>query len=107
MESKFEIFANIVNGPGKWDFALCLFEKGKLVNFTIQWNSSIKTKFRIELQSVALEDGSRESFCITGGIVGTSNHSSDEEKLTEPEKISYRKFEGYYNTRTRKGWLKY
>mgnify|MGYP001608989581 CR=1 FL=1 len=109
METKLEIRGRIVNGPGKWDLMLAFFERGKQVDFTVEFKdgAGVKTIFRVQVNSIQAEDGSRESWNLAGGIVGQSNMSRHDNKLTEPEKIDWRDFTAYYHSRNRSGAFRY
>ncbi|KKU86509.1 MAG: hypothetical protein A2667_03455 [Candidatus Wildermuthbacteria bacterium RIFCSPHIGHO2_01_FULL_47_27] len=109
METQLEIRGRIVNGPGKWDLMLALFEKGKQVDFTVEFKdgAGVKTIFRVKVHSIQAEDGSRESWNLAGEIVGQSNMLRDEYKLTEPEKVDWRDFTAYYHSRNRSGAFGY
>ncbi len=75
----------IIDGPGKFDLMAALFD-GKRVFFTIEGGDKVEA----QMNSVAIEDGSRESWLISGRIVGSG---------------SWQKFSGYFETRKRHGHL--
>lgn len=77
----------IVDGPGKFDLMCCLFD-GKRVFFTVEGRR--KHKVEVQIDSVAIEDGSHESWLVSGHIV-----SGD----------LWEKFSGYFETRKRRGHL--
>jgi len=92
----------IVNGPSRFDLMVALFKRDEEVLFTLDSMVSEEhlTQFQVSvtLNGVSIEDGSRERWLISGFY-------------TEPEKpahreINWTRFEGFYDSRTRKGWLK-
>ena len=78
----------IVEGPSKFDLMAALFD-GKQVEFTFLIEGR-SYKVLVRLFSVGREDGSNESWLITGNI--TSSHGDH--------------FDGYFETRRRKGHVK-
>ncbi|MDP3974828.1 MAG: hypothetical protein Q8P88_00880 [Candidatus Jorgensenbacteria bacterium] len=97
-----EIRFTIVNGPSKFDLMVALFKKDEEVRFTLDSLSGseevAQSEVSIMLNGVSVEDGSREHWLISGFY-------------TEPERPAHRevnwtRFEGYYDSRTRTGWLK-
>jgi len=87
----------ITDGPGKWDLMLGLFDgtctNPRRVAFTL-WSNLLEKGFylRLLLSGVSREDGSGESWIVTGYVNDNSG-------------ISGRAIKGYYSTRTRKGHL--
>jgi len=106
MTSKFENKLKIVSGPSKWDLILALFE-GKKVEFTVKGKYPMMSMFRIQLNSVEAEDGFRESWNITGGIVGMIFLWSREPNPDSIEEISWRNCRIYFHTKHRTGSIQY
>ncbi len=82
----------IVEGPAKFDFVISLFD-GKRVEFTYEGGGEYlrpQGKLDVVINGAQAEDGSRESWNISGMIFNAG---------TQP-------FQGYYQTRRRKGYLK-
>lgn len=84
----------ILNGPGKSDLMFSLFD-GKVVKFNLntspaQSKLKISKKVSVMITSLAIEDGSRNSWLFKAYVVGTN------------EQIS-----GYYHSDRRKGSMKY
>lgn len=83
---------DIISGPGKFDLMASLFVKDHNVFFTL--NSG--EKVTVNLTSVGIEDGSRESWLIEGHLI--------------PENGSWIKFTGWYATSSawkgNKGYIK-
>ncbi|MCB9802933.1 hypothetical protein H6761_02865 [Candidatus Nomurabacteria bacterium] len=89
----------ITNGPGKWDFALALFEEGKTVRFTVRTTSETVVRscefFVISAESM---DKKRAQFLIT--------LASQDAYFTGDEDRDCRiKFSGYYDLSCRRGNL--
>jgi len=106
MTSKFENSVRIVNGPSKWDLILALFESKKM-EFTVEpIKYGMRNVFRIQVNAVEAEDGSRESWNITGGIIGISQWSR-EPNPNSVEKIAWRSCKIYFHTQCRSGILNY
>jgi hypothetical protein len=83
----------IIAGPSKFDLMASLFE-GKRVIFTVMSKGGkLKIKFHGKLYNVGIEDGSYDSWLIR--FYGSS--------IAKNEPVTY---DGYYCTRTRKGYLK-
>lgn len=84
---------NITDGPSKFDLVLALFD-GKDAKVTLEGKEIV----RVNINSVKAEDWKRESWVLDGynGSVSISGKSL----------LNVGKFTGYYNSRTRKGWLK-
>lgn len=89
----------ITDGPAKWDFVTSFFTRiaeRKELPFTVEDNPAYmsrlrmpKRKISLNILWVGLEDGSAEKFLIKGSMNSNTN------------------FEGYYDSRTRRGWLKF
>jgi hypothetical protein len=116
MTSKLENNVRIVNGPSKWDLMLGLFE-GKKVEFTVETTKHDYTSknvfithpkniFHVQVNSIEAEDGSRESWNITGGIVGITQWCR-EPNSNFVEEIAWRNCKIYFHTRCRRGNLDY
>jgi len=75
----------VIDGPGKFDLMCSLFD-GKRVFFTVEGGEKIE----VQTNSVGIEDGSRESWLVSGNIVGSG---------------SWEKFSGYFETRRRQGHI--
>ena len=80
---------SIVDGPGKWDFVVGLFERDRHFHFTIHGKRP-KDVLVIDLRSASMEDGSKNRWLITGYVVDYG--------VT---------FKGYYDIQTRKGWIEF
>jgi hypothetical protein len=91
-----EIRYDITNGPSKFDLMVALFKKNEMVQFSIKSPAVFRDTKVVEIiiNGIACEDGSRESWLIEGMYA----------EPTYPNHL--RRFEGYYNSRTRIGWLK-
>jgi len=90
----------IVNGPGKFDLMSALFEKGRHVQFQVKPEKEHQNPWlEVQINSVAAEDGSRESWLIEGGILGDIFGA-----LIEG---GWQNFKGYYHSRDRHGWIKF
>lgn len=86
---------SIEDGPSKFDLMAALFD-GKKVIITLR-DAAPPTTGRMRLpevyvRSVEIEDGSRESWLIKGWCSGPSGS---------------REFTGYFDSRTRKGWMEF
>jgi len=81
----------ILDGPGKFDLMLAIFD-GKEVVFTIP-----ALRINARIYSVIAEDGSRESWNIAGAFKAAYD-------LGER---GWKKFSGYYSTKKRTGILRY
>ena len=78
---------DIQNGPSKFYFMVSLFD-GKVVTFTVEHRGEV----HVRINKVEREDGSGESWIIGGFVIPRDGSS-------------YQPFEGYYQTRDRKGWF--
>lgn len=79
----------IVEGPSKFDLMLALFDgNGRTVTF----RTSFDDVLRARIHSVGIEDGSEESWLISGSYPWLDGATC--------------LFEGYYSTRRRTGYLK-
>lgn len=99
----------IVNGPNKFDLMLSLFV-GKHVTFTIEFKDGgdQKALIKTQINSIEAEDGSRESWNLTGGIVGIGKFFRNQSApMHEPEPIEWRNFRAYFQTRRRSGVIFY
>ncbi len=77
---------DIIHGPGKWELMMALFEgRKRRISFLTREKGAIE----IKVLSVMIEDGSYESWLITG-LISDSN-----EKI---EKL-------YFNTKEQKGHI--
>lgn len=84
---------SIVNGPGKFDLMLSLFDGTSMNPRTVAFTVNIDGEHiavRVAIQVVGREDGSGESWLFDG--FRTDGHHHD--------------VRGYYDTRTRRGWMK-
>jgi hypothetical protein len=82
----------ITNGPSKFDLSVALFDRKRplrTVEFALQGYE--RGMFKVGIESVKAEDGSGESWFITGII------------WENPTK--YYRFKGYFRTDNRRGWL--
>ncbi len=73
----------ISNGPGKFDLMMSLFSR-QIVTFKLGTGSEV----RVLITSITQEDGSCESWIISGYIVGYNE-----------------RFRGYYRTRGNNGYF--
>ncbi len=82
---------SIKNGPGKFDLMLALFE-GRQIEFSYDEGDGITySRFRrviVTISGLALEEGSRNGWCLEGYV--------------ESSRV---RFSGYYDLRTRTGWI--
>lgn len=85
---------NITSGPNKFDLMLSLFE-GKRIKLIADGKSLI-----VRIASVAIEDGSNESWLIAGYIA-----QPKAEKPAPPKRPVH--VSGYYSTKRRTGILTY
>lgn len=103
MDAKYRF--NITNGPSKMDLMFSLFDSdrrdGKTAIFeVIESNESgqrITTDFeglRIRINGVSHEDGSGESWCFSGYIVGPSRKD-----------LNFGRVQGWFRSSNRSGWL--
>jgi hypothetical protein len=94
---------NIIDGPGKWDFATSFFTKIEDSNrnkvFTIEPNASVlilelsaREKVKLQIKFLEVLDSQAEKFSIAGVLM---------KQKESPTWMS--RFEGYYDTRTRQG----
>lgn len=86
--------SRIIDGPGKFDFMLSLFE-GKQVYFTIKMEgvNGGPLRLKVQMNSIGIEDGSRESWLIEGYIL----------EITD----AWKHFKGYFQSRRRHGWIEF
>lgn len=84
---------NITDGPSKFDLVLALFD-GKTARITLEGKEIVP----VYINSVKAEDYRREGWFLDGynGSVLILGKSL----------LGVGEFTGYYNSRTRKGWLK-
>ncbi len=79
----------IVDGPSKFDLMLALFDTGgRTVAFRMKSDDTVQAR----IHSVGIEDGSGESWLISGSYKWLDNVTC--------------LFEGYYSTRRRTGYFK-
>ncbi len=79
----------IVDGPSKFDLMLALFDTGgRTVAFRMKSDDTVQAR----IYSVGIEDGSGESWLITGSYKRLDNTTCN--------------FSGYYTTRRRTGYIK-
>ncbi|MFA5877998.1 MAG: hypothetical protein WC845_01390 [Candidatus Staskawiczbacteria bacterium] len=83
----------ILEGPGKWDFVIGTFEAGKRVFFTVLGVPGV-TKIRVAIRGVEMEDGTREKWLFKGILEEPDTFLSGSHPCN-----------GYYDLRTRKGWV--
>jgi len=108
MTPKFENSAWIVNGPSKFDLMAALFE-GKQVEFTMQTKDScMKAIIRVQVNLVEAEDGTRDSWNLSGGIVGIGQwFKGMPQPKHAPETIDWRGFRAYFSSKHRAGSISY
>lgn len=87
----------IVDGPSKFDLMVALFKKDQNVEFSIG-SQKFKIRISVILNGVRCEDGSRESWLIEGFYT-----ESIEGQLVQSHR---ERFEGYYSSKNRTGWIK-
>lgn len=83
----------IKNGPSKFDLAVALFQRpadGEQ-HYVVIFQLEDGRKLQAILQAVSAESGSRESWLIDGWFKDSGG----------------KKFTGYFETRSRKGYLKF
>ena len=102
-----ETRGNLVEGPNMFDLMLALFT-GKRVIFTIEFKNGMKALMETQINAIEAEDGSRESWNITGYITAVSSFSGHRPGPLIPEdSIERRFFWAYFQTRRRSGVIKY
>lgn len=84
---------NLTGGPSKFDLMTALFVM-KPNRTCVQFKTKLGQLINALIDGVDIEDGSGESWCIRG-------HGSFTTHATN------RRFEGYFNTQTRTGYLKF
>lgn len=72
----------ITAGPSKFDLMLAVFERGKNVEFTVDGK-----QVEVNVSSILAEDGSRESWCLSGYIIGQQ----------------FKRYTAYFSTQRRTG----
>jgi len=89
----------ISEGPSKFDLMTALF-KGDVVRFTIKSRESktFTTELLCKINSISCEDGSRESWIISGYVPGPKDGFLQ-------NKLAWKEFGGYFETRKRCGWI--
>lgn len=99
METKsFSGHADIIDGPSKFDLMLALFDgyqnnEGVRSIRRVVFVTNLGQPVRAQITSCAIEDGSNESWLISGNFVPVADPS-----------VAF-SFSGYYSTRRRKGYL--
>ncbi len=87
----------IIGGPSKYDLQASLFDstasRPRPVDFYVEQNCRLRLELKVQMNCVKREDGSGESWCITGYVVSSS------------PVLSARNIEGYYSTKHRSGTL--
>lgn len=98
---------NISNGPSKWDLIMAFADKRPINSRTVRIQSK-DSQYEISVKSIAHEDGSGESFLISGTAY-TVNLNVPEGRIAERGNVPLpsRSFEGHFHTRTRRGWIKF
>lgn len=90
----------ITEGPSKFDLMIALFKKDEAVRFSVTPDPLTGTKspviLTVQINGITVEDGSHESWLMQGMW-----------KLSwDLNLLNWTNFHGYYDSRTRKGWLK-
>lgn len=83
----------LVDGPSKFDLMLSLFT-GKEVTFRLD---SVN-QFTVTINSLEIEDGSRENWLLKGYV---------RERLSWQSKESSIRFSGFFGCHRRRGWIEF